>query len=448
MDSSVDLPHPEGPSIETNSPLRICRLMPESACVSISSVRYTRETSFSSINGSMCLVMFGSIQAAINRYSSSIWSTALHSDMSERITRSPLRNPSSTSTALTELRPSRTRTRTAVVPPSSTRNSENRLVAAKDIAGLHGRIDARHTPARDLGLNRDLDRQVQGHFLRPRLGDSRPHASLQTKRFASQTNSCSWMFDFNYDYKLLRAQFRHSADPGDQRFAQLVQALERIASPERTDRHDQARNAEVTVASQRCRSLEAEQPGRGHLDEAPAPALLRQHGRKRSEPPLEVLQPLARHEPAISVACNALERRFGSATDDDRRVGALHRQRVALEAAPVRNSPSCSTCSPLHTFFIAIRYSSKRRSRCANGVPRAAYSSRIQPVPRPSSSRPRLSASIEATCFASRSGFACGRMLIPVPKRSVLVWPAAYAIDDQRVEEALSGFTPNLPSLV
>jgi hypothetical protein len=41
MDSSVDLPQPDGPAIDTYSPLSIWRWMPDSACVSTSSVKKT-----------------------------------------------------------------------------------------------------------------------------------------------------------------------------------------------------------------------------------------------------------------------------------------------------------------------------------------------------------------------------------------------------------------------
>src|SRR4051794_7971075 len=44
MESSVVLPQPEGPAIETYSPLRISMWMPESAWVSTSSVRKTLVT--------------------------------------------------------------------------------------------------------------------------------------------------------------------------------------------------------------------------------------------------------------------------------------------------------------------------------------------------------------------------------------------------------------------
>jgi hypothetical protein len=39
--SSVLLPHPDGPMIEMNSPCRTVRSMPDSATVSMRSVRYT-----------------------------------------------------------------------------------------------------------------------------------------------------------------------------------------------------------------------------------------------------------------------------------------------------------------------------------------------------------------------------------------------------------------------
>src|SRR5258708_35548945 len=46
MESSVDLPHPEGPAIETYSPALISRWMPDRAWVSTSSVRKTLVTPF------------------------------------------------------------------------------------------------------------------------------------------------------------------------------------------------------------------------------------------------------------------------------------------------------------------------------------------------------------------------------------------------------------------
>src|SRR3954469_14115595 len=50
IDRRVDLPQPEGPAIDTYSPLLICRWIPESACVSTSSVKKTLVTPSSLIN--------------------------------------------------------------------------------------------------------------------------------------------------------------------------------------------------------------------------------------------------------------------------------------------------------------------------------------------------------------------------------------------------------------
>src|ERR1035438_1362580 len=62
MDSSVDFPQPEGPAIETYSPFWMSRKMPDSAWVSISSVRKTFVIFSSLISGSaMVLVEFDSV---------------------------------------------------------------------------------------------------------------------------------------------------------------------------------------------------------------------------------------------------------------------------------------------------------------------------------------------------------------------------------------------------
>src|SRR6185436_19179299 len=50
IDRSVDLPQPDGPAIDTYSPLLICRWIPESACVSTSSVKKTFVTPSSLIS--------------------------------------------------------------------------------------------------------------------------------------------------------------------------------------------------------------------------------------------------------------------------------------------------------------------------------------------------------------------------------------------------------------
>src|SRR6266540_6742242 len=51
IDSSVDLPHPDGPAIDTYSPLPISMWMPDNACVSTSSVKNTFVTPSSLISG-------------------------------------------------------------------------------------------------------------------------------------------------------------------------------------------------------------------------------------------------------------------------------------------------------------------------------------------------------------------------------------------------------------
>src|SRR5207253_9708629 len=51
IDRSVDLPQPDGPAIDTYSPLLIKRWIPESACVSTSSVKKTFVTPSSLISG-------------------------------------------------------------------------------------------------------------------------------------------------------------------------------------------------------------------------------------------------------------------------------------------------------------------------------------------------------------------------------------------------------------
>src|SRR5215831_15004401 len=56
IESSVDLPQPEGPAIDTYSPRSIEMSIPASACVSTSSVRNTLVTPCSLINGSIQLL--------------------------------------------------------------------------------------------------------------------------------------------------------------------------------------------------------------------------------------------------------------------------------------------------------------------------------------------------------------------------------------------------------
>src|SRR5439155_11940760 len=51
IDSSVDLPQPDGPAIDTYSPLPIWRWIPDKACVSTSSVKNTFVTPSSLMSG-------------------------------------------------------------------------------------------------------------------------------------------------------------------------------------------------------------------------------------------------------------------------------------------------------------------------------------------------------------------------------------------------------------
>src|SRR5713101_3570623 len=51
IDRSVDLPHPDGPAIDTYSPFATSRLTSDNACVSTSSVKNTLSTDFNLITG-------------------------------------------------------------------------------------------------------------------------------------------------------------------------------------------------------------------------------------------------------------------------------------------------------------------------------------------------------------------------------------------------------------
>src|SRR5437763_6988274 len=53
IDRSVDLPHPDGPAMDTYSPFATSRLTSESACVSTSSVRKTLPTDWSLMTGAI-----------------------------------------------------------------------------------------------------------------------------------------------------------------------------------------------------------------------------------------------------------------------------------------------------------------------------------------------------------------------------------------------------------
>src|SRR3954470_3718016 len=57
MESSVDLPQPDGPAMETYSPLRMSMWMPDRACVSTSSVRKTFVTPSSLIREGLSVLI-------------------------------------------------------------------------------------------------------------------------------------------------------------------------------------------------------------------------------------------------------------------------------------------------------------------------------------------------------------------------------------------------------
>src|SRR5467141_943851 len=65
IDRSVDLPHPDGPAIETYSPLLIKRWIPESACVSTSSVKKTFVTPSSLISACPLSAMLSPVGRAL-----------------------------------------------------------------------------------------------------------------------------------------------------------------------------------------------------------------------------------------------------------------------------------------------------------------------------------------------------------------------------------------------
>ena len=78
--------------------------------------------------------------------------------------------------------------------------------------------------------------------------------------------------------------------------------------------------------------------------------------------------------------------------------------------------------SPLNDAFccaqsalITATYSSVRTPRSSKEAPITSNSSRIQPTPIPSKTRPPLIRSSVATCFAATTGLCCGRMRTPVP---------------------------------
>ena len=68
--------------------------------------------------------------------------------------------------------------------------------------------------------------------------------------------------------------------------------------------------------------------------------------------------------------------------------------------------------------------SSDRCPRFLKSCPNASYSTGFQPMPMPKRSRPPLRTSTVAACFATRTVWRCGRMIMPVVNSMFLVSPA------------------------
>src|SRR5579875_4030265 len=126
MASSVDLPQPDGPEMETYSPRCISMWMPDRAWVSTSSVTKTLVTPSRWINGSDAVMRFEYLSSrdqvlTVTTSDADYWFKRIlgydsYCDISDRITRSPAFSPSRTSMVFTEARPSLTFTRSALFP--------------------------------------------------------------------------------------------------------------------------------------------------------------------------------------------------------------------------------------------------------------------------------------------------------------------------------------------
>ena len=104
-----------------------------------------------------------------------------------------------------------------------------------------------------------------------------------------------------------------------------------------------------------------------------------------------------------------------------------------LSGANFVNSPSNAVSGSRHMRRITSMYSSVRRPRRSNGTPSASNSSRIQPTPMPSSTRPPDRRSRVATSFASTSGLRCGRIRMPVAEANARGRGRDVREPDQRV---------------
>ena len=83
-----------------------------------------------------------------------------------------------------------------------------------------------------------------------------------------------------------------------------------------------------------------------------------------------------------------------------------------------KNSPWCSTTSPVQSLRSTSSISSARLPRRANGVPMASNSSSIHPMPMPRPTRLPESTAAVPTCLATWTGVRAGRMYTVVRKRS------------------------------
>ena len=156
IDSSVDLPQPDGPAIETYSPLPISTSMLDKRVrldlVGEEHLRHAVQLDEGGAVRHLALMTSrGLLLASRTR------SNASHADMSDRITLSPTFRPDRTSTVLTELRPSFTCTRVAPLPSGSHLEQADRALFLPE----RRPPDVQHV-VQPLELDRAVDAQV-GH---------------------------------------------------------------------------------------------------------------------------------------------------------------------------------------------------------------------------------------------------------------------------------------------
>ncbi len=110
------------------------------------------------------------------------------------------------------------------------------------------------------------------------------------------------------------------------------------------------------------------------------------------------------------------------------------------------NSPANDATSSRHRTRIASRYSRARWPRRANGTPIASNSSRDQPTPIPSVSRPPHRTSRLATCLASSTGLCSGNSKTPVASPILRVLAAAKLSATSGSSQSASAGTAIRPS--